>query len=130
MISDAIKQAREMARAALEQTYEGRCTIIEYHDVIEEKTKLSHEKEVVVLGDKPCKLSFEKIDAAVQTETAASVSQSIKLFIAPEIKVNSGSKIIVTQNGITEEYSASGKPAIYFTHQKILMVQTFYSQVL
>jgi hypothetical protein len=60
VISDAIKQAREMARAALEQTYEGRCTIIEYHDVMEEKTKLSHEKEVIVLEDKPCKLSLKR----------------------------------------------------------------------
>lgn len=121
MIRDAIRQAQEMARAAVEQTYEGRCTIIEYRDVVNEKTKLTEEKEVVVIRDKPCKLSYEKLDAAVQTDTAANVSQGIKLFIAPEISVNSGSKIVVTQNGITDEYAASGKPAVYSTHQEIVL---------
>ncbi len=121
MIRDAIKQAQKMARAALEQTYEGLCTIIEYRDVTDEKTKLSSEEEVVVVKDVPCKLSFEKLDAAVQTETAAKVSQGIKLFIATEINVNSGSKIIVTQDGVTNEYSASGKPATYCTHQEIVL---------
>ena len=57
MIRDAIRQAQEMARAAVEQTYEGRCTIIEYRDVVDEKTKLTEEKEVIVIRDKPCKLS-------------------------------------------------------------------------
>ncbi|MDE6055374.1 MAG: hypothetical protein K2G55_16815 [Lachnospiraceae bacterium] len=121
MIRDAIKQAQEMARTVLEQTYGGLCTIIEYHDVINEKTKLSNEEEVVVVKDRPCKLSYEKLDAAAQTETAASVSQGIKLFIAPEISVNSGSKVIVTQDGVTNEYSASGEPATYCTHQEIML---------
>lgn len=121
MIRDAIRQAQEMARAAVEQTYEGVCTIIEHRDVIDAKTKLSSTKEVAVIEDEPCKLSFEKLDAAVQTGTAAKISQGIKLFIAPEISVNSGSKIIVTQNGRTEEYAASGKPAVYCTHQEIVL---------
>lgn len=121
MIRDAIRQAQEVARAAVEQTYEGVCTIIEYRDVIDAKTKLSGTKEVAVIEDEPCKLSFEKLDAAVQTGTAAKISQGIKLFIAPEISVNSGSKIVVTQNGRTEEYAASGKPALYCTHQEIVL---------
>lgn len=121
MIRDAIRQAQEMARAAVEQTYEGVCTIIEYRDVVDEKTKLSNEKEVIVIEDEPCKLSFEKLDTAVQTDTAARISQGIKLFLAPEISVGSGSKIVVTQNGITDEYAASGKPAVYCTHQEIVL---------
>lgn len=121
MIRDAIRQAQEMARAAVEQTYEGLCTIIEYRDVLNEKTKLSKEEEVIVIEDQPCKLSFEKLEAVVQTETAAKISQGIKLFLAPEISINSGSKIVVTQNGITDEYAASGKPAVYCTHQEIVL---------
>lgn len=121
MIRDAIRQAQEMARAAVEQTYEGLCTIIEYRDVVNEKNKLSKEEEVIVIKDQPCKLSFEKLEAVVQTETAAKISQGIKLFLAPEICINSGSKIVVTQNGITDEYAASGKPAVYCTHQEIVL---------
>lgn len=117
----AVKAAREAARKAQEATYEGLCTIIEYRDVTDEKTKLSREEEVTVIEALPCKLSFEKQAAAVQTETAAAITQGIKLFLAPEITVNSGSKIVVTQNGVTGEYSASGVSAIYPTHQEIVL---------
>lgn len=121
MIRDAIMQAREMARRAQEATYEGLCTIFECQEVTDAKTKLSSEKEVAVIEDQPCKLSFEKLNATSQTETAAVAAQGIKLFLAPEIMVRDNSKIVVTQNGVTEEYSASGKPAIYSTHQEIIL---------
>lgn len=101
--------------------YEGLCTIMEYHDVRDEKTKLSHEEEVTVVENQPCKLSFEKLNAVVQTDTASTKSQIIKLFLAPEVQVKAGSKIIVTQNGMTEEYSSSGQAAIYSTHQEIIL---------
>lgn len=101
--------------------YEGLCTIMEYHDVRDEKTKLSHEEEVTIVENQPCKLSFEKLNAVVQTDTASAKSQIIKLFLAPEVQVKAGSKIIVTQNGMTEEYSSSGQAAIYSTHQEIIL---------
>lgn len=117
----AMKAARKAARRAQEATYEGVCTIIEYRYEKDAKTKLSEETEVIVIEDQPCKLSFEKLDAVIQTETAATAAQGIKLFLAPEVEVNSGSKIVVTQNGVTGEYSASGKAAVYPTHQEVVL---------
>ena len=117
----AMEAARRAARRAQEATYEGICTIYECRDVTDEKTKLSSEEEVAVIEDQPCKLSFEKLNSAIQTETAATAVQGIKLFLAPEIVVKSNSKIVVTQNGITNEYSASGVPAVYSTHQEITL---------
>lgn len=117
----ALEDARKAARRAQEAMYEGLCTIVEYRVVRDEKTKLSEEKEVVVAEGLPCRLSFEKLDAAFRTEAATAVSQGIKLFLSPEIKVSSGSKIIVTQNGMTGEYSASSVPAMYPTHQEIIL---------
>lgn len=116
-----LDNARKEARRAQEAMYEGVCTIIEYRSVKDETTKLSEDEEVVVIENQPCRLSFEKISAATQTDTAAVVSQNIKLFLAPEIRVASGSKIVVTQNGMTGEYCASGKPAVYATHQEIIL---------
>ena len=114
--------AQKAARKAIESTYSGVCTIIERRDVQDEKTKITRKnEEVPVVENQPCKLSFEKLNAVVQTETAAAAAQGIKLFLAPEIMVGSNSKIVVTQNGITEEYSASGKPAIYPTHKEITL---------
>lgn len=117
----ALEAARKAARQIQEATYEGLCTIFEYHEVVDEKNKLSSEEEIAVIENQPCKLSFEKLDAVVQTETAAATTQGINLFLAPEIKVSSNSKIVVTQNKVTGEYSASGKPAIYPTHQEITL---------
>lgn len=118
---NAMEAARKAARRAQEATYEGLCTIYEYHKVRDEKTKLSNEQEVAVIENQPCKLSVEKLNAAVQTETAAVQAQGVKLFLAPEIIIKSNSKIVVTQNGVTDEYSESDKPAIYPTHQEIIL---------
>ena len=47
--------------------------------------------------------------------------QTIKLFIAPEIDIKPGSKIDVTHLGVTTSYKRSGNPAVYHTHQEIML---------
>lgn len=114
--------AQKAARKAIESTYSGVCTILERRDVRDERTKITRKnEEVIIIENQPCKLSFEKLNAVVQTETAAMQAQGTKLFIAPEIKVKPGSKIIVEQNGVTTEYSASGEPAVYLSHAEIML---------
>lgn len=116
-----LEKARIAARKALESTYEGVCTVVEYDAVTDEQTKITHHEEIVVMEKQPCKLSFEKLATAVQTETVAAISQNIKLFLSPTIEIRSGSKIIVTQNNQTNEYAVSGQSAVYPTHQEILL---------
>ena len=106
--------AWDRARKAIESQYTGVCTVIEYGKVRDEESKITHHGEVVALDRQPCKLSFEKTAAVVQTDTA-------KLFIAPEVMVKPGSKIIVEQNGRVGEYLASGEPAVYSSHQEIAL---------
>lgn len=118
-----VAAARKAARKAIESTYEGVCSIVEYKAVTDGETKITRHKEITVLEKQPCKLSFEKLNAVVQTDTAAAISQGTKLFISPEITINSGSKIVVVQNGVTGEYSASGEPAVYASHQEIVLQQ-------
>lgn len=113
--------ALNAARKAIESTYTGICTIVEYGDTTDDETKVTRQEEITVYESQPCKLSFENLNAVIQTDTAASTSQGTKLFIAPEVKVNSGSKIIVEQNGMKNEYSASGEPAVYTSHQEIML---------
>ena len=108
-----------LVRKVIESTYCDTCTVVEY-----QKTKVKgvvDTEEVKVLEDQPCKLSFEDINVAAKTEAATEITQEIKLFIAPEIEVKSGSKIIVTHCGKTYEYARSGIPAVYETHQEILL---------
>ena len=109
------------ARAAIEATYAGVCDVIEYRSVKDGVTKLTNQSEVTVLEKLPCRVSFESKTAAVQTDTAASVSQGVRLFVPPDADIKSGSKVVVTQNGHTVAYRASGVPAVYPTHSEIML---------
>jgi hypothetical protein len=113
--------AFKAARKAIESTYIGVCSVVVQEDITDSRTKLTRQQEVTVYENQPCKLSFESLKAVVQTDTVANLSQGAKLLIAPEIKINGGSKIIVTQNGVTTEYACSGEPALYFSHQEIML---------
>jgi len=116
-----MKKALEKAREMIESTYIGTVSISEYQKVKDPTTKLTTSKEVTVLENQPCRLSFESISVAVQSESAATTAQTTKLFIAPDVTVNAGSKMTVTQNGITTAYTRSGEPAVYHTHQEIML---------
>lgn len=109
------------ARKAIESLYDGKCTITE-HQKVKKENKSTGFQEVVVLIDEPCRLSFNTINHTNQTDTAASaVVQITKVFLAPEIQVKPGSKLTITQNGVTTEYKSSGEPAFYSTHQEIVL---------
>ena len=117
-----LEQAQAAARAALEKHhYKDVCSVIQYQDTKDPKTKLTSKQEVTVLENQPCKLSFETVKGAEGTDTATALTQSIKLLIAPEVDVAPGSKIVITHEGHTGEYSQSGIPAVYPTHQEIML---------
>ena len=109
------------ARKAIESLYDGKCTITE-HQKVKKENKSTAFVDVVVLEDEPCRLSFKTINNTSQTDNAASaVVQITKVFLAPEIQVKPGSKLTITQNNVTTEYKSSGKPAVYSTHQEIVL---------
>ena len=116
-----MKAAQKAARKAIEATYFGTLTVTEHQTVKDEKTKLTKSVDVVVLQDEPCRLSFEKMQTAVQSESAATITQVTKLFVSPDISINAGSKITVSQDNVTTDYTCSGVPAIYPTHQEIIL---------
>lgn len=118
---DAIRQARMLARKMQEKLYDGRATVTESQKVKDEKTKLTSTEEVIVLEDEPCRLSYSNVSTTDQTESVAKTSQIIKLFMSPETKIKPGAKITVTQAGVTETYECSGTPAVYETHQEIIL---------
>lgn len=98
-----------------------KCTIYEYQDVFDPLTWQTTQQEVAVLVDEPCRLSYNHEQATNIQSGAAVVSQSITLFIRPDLVINPGSIIEITQRGITERYSGSGKPAVYTNHQEIVL---------
>ena len=114
-----IQAAQKAARKAIEATYFGTLTVTELQKVKNEKSKLMEESEVVVLQDQPCRLSFEKLQTAIQSESAATITQSTKLFVSPDVTIKAGSKL--TQDNVTTDYTRSGVPSTYPTHQEITL---------
>ena len=117
----AIRAAQGGARKAIEATYFGTLTVTEMKKGMDAKTKLTKAEPVVTLENQPCKLSFETLKSAVQTDSAANIAQVTKLFVSPDVSIRAGSKITVTQDGVTTDYTRSGVPAVYPTHQEIVL---------
>lgn len=106
-------------RRAVESLYTGVCTVVEYRNVRDEATGITSQQEVKVLENQPCRLSYELNYPVDQGENTGQISQRVKLFIAPEVNVKNGSKVIVTQNGNRVEYAFSGEGAAYDSHREI-----------
>lgn len=105
-------------RKAVELLYNGTCTVTAYQEYVKPNKSTGH-REVVVLNDQPCRIVYTSAPAVAGTETGTAAAQQIKLFIAPELEIKAGSKIAVTQNGVTKDYCCSGIPAVYMSHQEI-----------
>lgn len=108
-------------RKAIEMLYRDKCTIVEYQPIKDPISKRTSNKELIVLENQPCKLSYKNITSATDGKVAK-LEQTIKLFISTSIEVKAGSKLIITtQNNITREYVRSGESAIYPNHQEIIL---------
>lgn len=105
----------------LSRLWIGKCTVYEYQSVTDPITHQDTQTEVPVLVDEPCRLSYNREQATNISSGAAVVSQSITLFIRPDLKIKAGSVIEITQHGNTTKYKGSGMPAVYSNHQEIVL---------
>lgn len=106
--------------AAIKSLWRGKCTVtVRNNDTTNENTGRVVEGEVDTYIDEPCRISFDTVNATQPENNAANIVQSITLFIDRAVVIPEGSKITVTQNGVTAVYEKSGKPAVYSTHQEI-----------
>lgn len=111
----------DIVRQAVERLYTGIMTVTEHKSITDPVTKITSMQEEDVMTDIPCRISYKTISASSMQNGAAGISQSIKLFCAPEIVIAPGSKITVTQNGRTVAYKLSGEAAVYTSHQEIML---------
>lgn len=108
-------------RKALEKLWKDRCTIIQRVEATDPDTKLTDFEEKPLLQDQPCKLSFETL-TSTEGDAVAMVSQSVKLFLTPDVVIPAGCKVIVTRPNALERvftYSSSGEPGVFSNHQEI-----------
>ncbi len=105
------------ARRAIESLYTDTCTIITECDVLDDESGIMKTTRVVSQSY-PCRLSYKDIPNAT-SEGIPIMSQSVKIFLAPEIKISSGSEIHVIRQDRNLEFVLAGVAAVYETHQEI-----------
>lgn len=85
--NEAYFRVLSQARQAIESTYDCLFDIVEYIPINDVTNKRTKYEETVVLENKPCRLSYKSISNSNQGEEVNDVTQVIKLFIAPEIRI-------------------------------------------
>ena len=110
----------ELYAQAIKSLWRGVCTVtVRNNGTTNEDTGRTVASEVDTCKDEPCRISFGTVATPEITDNAARPVQSITLFIDPSVEIPPGSKITVTQNGVTGEYEQSGVPAVYTNHKEI-----------
>lgn len=122
-------------KSAVESLYSGICSVSVSVPAFDEITKQTTNTDATIFTNQPCRLSFISASPSdklvsfsnnlVHTDTprAHYANQQIKLFIDPSLSIPPGSKISVTQNGLTQYFKASGAPAVYSSHQEIELIR-------
>ena len=106
-------------KKAVQSLWVGKATITVLDGVLTPANGRTEPTESVTVSDAPCRISHTTIKSTQPSEEAAAVAQSVTLYIDPSVDIPEGSKITVTQNGMTRDYERSGTPAVYSTHQEI-----------
>lgn len=118
---DKFKAALRHARVLQERLYADTCTIYTVQKVTDPRTHVTSSQRVAVIENQPCRVSFSQFPATGQNATVDTVSQSVKLFISPDVVAPAGSKIEITRQGGITVYRQSGWPAMYPTHQEVML---------
>lgn len=106
-------------KAAVQRLWTGRATITVQDGKLNPANGRTEMVERVLAEAVPCRISHSTIKSTEPAEEAALVAQSVVLYIDSSVGIPEGSKITVTQNGVTRDYGRSGTPAVYTVHQEV-----------
>lgn len=105
-------------RKAIEKLYDSICDV-----VIAEEYQMPNGvtafRDVVKYTKQPCRISQSNTSAANNNYVVSEYGKTVDLYIAPELDIPAGSKIIATFNDVVTEYKFAGAAARYATYQKI-----------
>lgn len=105
----------------LEKLWIGRCNVYNYQEVTDPITFQTTHELVTIVEDEPCRLSHNREQTTDIVNGVAVVSESITLFIRPDLTIEAGSVIEITQHDETVKYKSSSKSAKYTNHQEIIL---------
>lgn len=106
-------------KKAVQSLWDGKATITVREGVLNEANGRTEPVERVLATDEPCRISHTTVKTTEPSEEAAALVQSVTLYIDPSVDIPEGSKITVTQKGVTRDYERSGKAAVYTVHQEV-----------
>lgn len=106
-------------KKAVQSLWNGKATITVLDGVLNPANGRTEPVERVTASGLSCRISHTTVKSTEPSEEAALVAQSVTLYIDPSVDIPEGSKVTVTQNGVTKDYERSGKPAVYTCHQEI-----------
>ncbi len=108
-------------KKALQRLWKDTCTVTEFQEYTKPNGSTGF-REVDVLSNEPCKLSFETLHPATQTATAAKLVQVTKVFLDNAVNIKPNSKFTIQHNGRTSVFGNSGLPGVFSNHQEIMLV--------
>ena len=106
-------------RKAVQSLWTGKATITVREGVTNETNGRTEPVERVAASDLACRISFTAVKSTELNGEAARAAQTVTLYIDPAVEIPEGSKITVTQNGMTVDYGRSGKAAVYTCHREV-----------
>lgn len=106
---------------ALRELWTGLCDVFTLSSIVNPTNGRNESEEILERSGLPCRISFSNVSSTEENNDAALVRQTIKLFIANDVVIPPGSKLVITQAGKTDSYVKSGEPAVYSTHQEIVL---------
>lgn len=114
-----------MVKNPLSILWVGKCTIYEYQETTDPDTWQTTFTLSPVIKDEPCRVSYGQAsyqsDPVTINNGVPYVTQTIVLFIRPDLTIKEGSVIEVTQYGVTTKYKRASKPAVHSQHQEVIL---------
>lgn len=108
---------------AMKMLWTGRCDIYNYETYTDE-WGISRSEKVLAACDVPCRISYKtyKRDrAGEQSETVNELAREVRLIMGNDVKVRAGASFVVRQNGEERRFMLAGIPAVYWSHQEVML---------
>lgn len=106
-------------KQAVQSLWDGKATITVREGALNPANGRTEPVERVTVEEAACRISHVTVKSTEPSEEAAVVAQTVTLYIDPSVDIPEGSKVTITQDGVTRDYERSGKPAVYSCHQEV-----------
>ena len=104
---------------AIQSLWKDTCTVL-----IKQSYKvagITKYRDTKLYEDIPCRLSYRGAVVASEGSEVTQVTQIITLFLAPDVVIPAGAKIVVTHGGQTITYKQSSETRVHTNHLEVTL---------